>query len=70
MIGNDREGFERRTRQRLGLVLLPAQEESQVLGGAERPFVAAPDEVDAARRIARLEGQQQSAYVGAFAHIG
>ena len=66
VVGDDRERFERGAAQRAGFLLLAAQQEAEVVGGAERPFVAAADEVDAAARIALGEQRQQRLDVGAL----
>src|ERR1700748_1924196 len=44
VVGDDRQGLERSAAQRLVVGLLAAQEVAEVVGSAERPFVATTDE--------------------------
>ncbi|MNT96134.1 hypothetical protein D3C72_2381500 [compost metagenome] len=69
MVGNDREGFERGARERPAFLLVAAQQEAEVLCGAEGPFVAAPHQIDAPVGVARLQRQQKFTDVSALPHI-
>src|SRR5690606_38977931 len=55
VIGNDRKHLQRSTRKLLLLHRVPAHEERQVAGSAERPGIANAHEVDAAPRIDLLQ---------------
>src|SRR5690606_22642623 len=66
VVGDDRQGLERSAAEIAALRLLAPQQEAEVFGGAESPFVAAPDEIHPAAGIAFGKNAQQRLDVDAL----
>ena len=63
MVGDDRQHFERGARQLLLLHGVTAHQEGEIAGGAERPGVADPDQIDAALFVSCLQRAHHGRHV-------
>ncbi|MNL27259.1 hypothetical protein D3C87_1488390 [compost metagenome] len=70
MIGDDGQRFERGPREGTRFLLLPAQQETQVLGRAKGPSIPTAHQVDAPIGILCSQHFEQAGNVGFLAEIG